>query len=83
MKQIELMQICKNLKPGTAINFNSDEILEAAEGELTSKLFDYVDQRIVNSFVSKIQKNWHVNISYDPISKIFIFYKPKEPQGCR
>lgn len=78
MKQVELLQLSMNLKPGQAIQISNEDMREAASGELSSLLFDSVRDSDVEEFVAKISENWNVSLYEDKVNRRWTMAKAAE-----
>lgn len=58
--QIEIMRIAMRLKPGEAICIPRGSMVKAAEGNLTSLLFDSVRDSDIREFAEVAGPNWDV-----------------------
>lgn len=81
MDQITLMQVAGNLEPGMAIYISRDDMWSAAEGSLTSLLFDQVRESDVEDLAKKMELNWAVRMVKDIISCGYTMHKLKLDDG--
>lgn len=68
MRQTQLLQIAMRLKPGEAIQISASDMLRAAEGSLSSLIFDSVRHRDVENFAKQIEENWGVEMTLNPVT---------------
>ncbi len=71
MNQIQLMQICESLQPGKAINISRQDMYDCARGDLSSLLFCSLNKSDVEDFIKKIETNWEISITENPIDNSY------------
>ncbi len=76
MKQFELLNLCNTLKPNHWIILSYEDIAEAAMGEVGSHIFNNFRLEDLNEFISKIEKNWGIEVRNFYEAKEYRLFKP-------
>ena len=58
LNQIELMQISARMKLNDCIILDREDLVQCAEDNLTSLMFDRVRESDIKEFLSQIRLNW-------------------------
>lgn len=79
MRQVNLLQLARNLPPGKSINIMPEEIREAA-GEGLSHLDRPPRREDVTRFVEQVNRDWGVSLRENMSKGLYTMYKPEEDE---
>ncbi len=74
--QIALMQTAERLAPGQSIIIPREDMRKAAEGMLTSLLYDSVRESDVREFAQKIEESWGIVMTKAPMGGDWTMSRP-------
>jgi len=75
MNQAKLIQISMNMNSGQAYPLTRQDMLDCAEGMLSSKIFDSVRESDIEEFTKEVSENWGVSFECNPTTGNWTMHK--------
>lgn len=75
MRQIDLMVITQRMDEGMAYRLSRSDMMNCAEGNLSSLLFDSVRESDIDNFIKQIENNWDVSVKQNILDGSYTIHK--------